>query len=117
MEKAMSLANKVFYVSAPAAETYQMWKSLFQIKTKDRVAGEDPSLLAEIPDCEVRWISHWGPAHFDARADFIPAAGGCVVYVSLTGVGMLSRIGLSAASRFSCGPWRLLTELPGTHVG
>lgn len=46
--------------------------------------------MVESEDSGLHWSSRWGPARINGEADFIPAQGGCVMYLVMNGVGALS---------------------------
>jgi hypothetical protein len=102
----MSLGSKTFYIPTPAGDAYRRWKSMLRLSDGSDSESEESALLDEVPEQEVHWLTRWGLAHIDGKADFIPAQGGCVVYISMNGVGVASRLILTAASAMARGPWR-----------
>jgi hypothetical protein len=101
----MRLASKTFFRPEPAVDAYGQWKSFLHL-SGDGSEGKGCSLLEDIPGREVHWLSRWGLAQVDGRADFIPAHEGCVVHVNLEGVGTLSQLILATTRAFAWGPWR-----------
>ena len=58
----------------------------------------------------LRWSTRWGFTHIDGRAHFIPAQGGCVMYLSLTGASALSRLLLWVLRPVQRSLWRPVEE-------
>jgi hypothetical protein len=98
--------SRTFYVSAPAAEAYREWKSFIGVEQPGDAGARDCSLIRDVPGKELQWLSRWGIAQIDTRADFIPAQGGCVVHLNIDGIDKLSRFFLSTVSPLTRGPWR-----------
>jgi hypothetical protein len=115
----MNLVSKTFYVPAPAGDAYRRWKCVLSLSETDQSERKDCSVLDDVPGREVHWLARWGLAEIDGKADFIPAQGGCVVYVSMAGIGVRSRLILSAASAVDRGPWRYVDAFrhPGRRAG
>lgn len=113
----MSLVSRTFYVSAPAAEAYREWKSLIHVTNGGDLTESECALIHDVPGKELHWLSRWGIAHIDTRADFIPAQGGCVVHLNVSGIGKLSRFILSTVTPLSRGPWSDRTPAqPSEHL-
>jgi hypothetical protein len=104
----MSLLSRTFYVPASTADAFDQYKSLLCRTDSGTASKEEFSLLEETPDEELHWLSRWGVALIDGRANFIPAQGGCVVHVSIRSIGALSRLVLSIAAPLARGPGRHL---------
>lgn len=100
----MSLLSKTFYVPAPAADAFEECKSVLCRHGATATTRDDFSLIEEKPDQELHWLSRWGVALIDGRANFIPAQGGCVVHVNISSIGALSRLILSVATPLARGP-------------
>lgn len=107
----MNLLSRTFYVPASTADAYYECKSLL-FHGNSHPKSEQFSLIEDKPDEELHWLSRWGIAHIDGRANFIPAQGGCVVHVSISSIGALSRLVLSIPAPLARGPWRRLNALP-----
>jgi hypothetical protein len=101
----MSLHSRTFYVAAPATDAYLEWRSLIPVQDPEAADTQDCSLIRDVPGRELHWLSRWGPAQIDTRADFIPAQGGCVVHLNVSGIGRLSRFILTTAAPLTLGPW------------
>jgi hypothetical protein len=103
----MSLLCRTFYVPASAADAFGECKLLL-CHPETSTTENDFSLLDEKPDQELHWLSRWGIALIDGRANFIPAHGGCVVYVTINSIGAFSRLALSVGAPLAGGPGRHL---------
>ena len=114
----MSLHSRTFYVAAPTADAYREWRSLIPAQDPGAAHTLDCSLIRDVPGKELRWLSRWGPAQIATRADFIPAQGGCVVHLDVSGIGRLSRFILTTAAQLTLGPWgsRTVSHLPDAHA-
>ena len=93
----MSIIRRVYYVPSSAEDAYGQWKSSLRLGSQaEGSSTRHAILLRDVQNKEVHWLGRWGPAHFDGKADFIPAQGGCIVYLNLDGTGMISRVLLAA---------------------
>ncbi len=93
--------SRAVFLSTSAAEAYRRCLSFWEIAEPIERSG-----LTNWPDDAVRWSTRWGLTQVHARAEFIPAQGGCVMYLSLTGAGMLSKLVLWALRPVQRSFWR-----------
>jgi len=86
--------RRTLFIPTSPIDAYQQWKSYWHLVPD---AGESGTkLLADVPNAGVRWTGRLGLARVYGQADFIPAQGGCVVYLAVTGAGAVSRLLLSS---------------------
>lgn len=93
--------SRAVFLSTSAAEAYRRCLSFWDVAEPIERPG-----LTNWPDGAVRWSTRWGITHVHACAEFIPAQGGCVMYLSLTGAGMLSNVLLWALRPVRRSLWR-----------
>ena len=87
--------RRTIFISTPPIDAYRKWRSYWGLEAEGGGAGQT-RLIDGVAHRGVRWSRRWGPARIDGRADFIPAQGGCVVHLAITGAGSLSRLLLSS---------------------
>ncbi|HEX5368166.1 MAG TPA: hypothetical protein VFY10_02005 [Dehalococcoidia bacterium] len=93
--------NRAVFLPASAGEAYRGWLTFWEIAEPIERSG-----LTNWPDGAVRWSTRWGVTQIDGHAEFIPAQGGCVMYLTLTGAGMLSCLLLWAMRPVQRSLWR-----------
>lgn len=100
----MRLISRTFYVPASATDAYEEWKARIHVNPDDR-KDHECALVRDVPGKELEWLSRWGVAQIDTKADFIPAQGGCVVHLNINGIGKFSRLILATVHPLTLGPW------------
>ena len=93
--------SRAVFLSTSAAEAYHRCLAFWDIAEPIDRTG-----LINFPDGAVRWSTRWGLTQIDGRAEFIPAQGGCVMYLRLTGAGLLSSLLLWALRPVQRSLWR-----------
>ena len=92
------------------------WKSLWgtEAVAEPEGRGDEPN-GTRAPCDAVHWSSRWGFGGIDGRADFIPAAGGCVLHLNLRGTGPMGKLLLASPAlldRNARCRWRLMNPGP-----
>jgi hypothetical protein len=104
------VSNKVhksfFIPTTSVVEAYRDWKSYWGRSAPTGASGSEGCIFQETPSGGLHWSTHWGLTRIEGEADFIPARGGCVLYLSLNGAGAFSRLLLAAPSPLSRQLWR-----------
>lgn len=101
-----AVSKATFLIPASPMDVYRQWKSFLGLSARD---GEC-SVIEDVPERSVHWLSRWGVGQIDGRAEFIPAQGGCVLYVKLAGVGVLSRLMFSTLTPLDRGVWHYMSR-------
>ena len=86
---------RTLFIPRRPSDAYQEWKEYWHLLSGD--GSEDQTIVADDrKNKSLTWEGKWGPARILATADFIPARGGCVLYLTVEGQGSLSRLLLSS---------------------
>lgn len=105
-----AVSKATFLVPASPVDAYRQWKSFLGLAAGDHLGDGACSVIEDVPEKSVHWLSRWGVGQIDGRAEFIPAQGGCVLYLKLAGVGVLSRLMFSTLTPLDRGVWHYMSR-------
>jgi hypothetical protein len=91
----MNTASESFFVAAPATNAYREWKTFVGFPENGTPGRNHLTVLADQEDRELHWRTRWGVFEIEGQADFIPAQGGCILYVKYAGLGFVPRFFLA----------------------
>jgi hypothetical protein len=104
----MSRERRAFFISASVFEAYREWKSYWGLTRPYDESGT--KLVQDLPYRGLQWSARWGLARIEGEAQFIPAQGGCVLYLALRGASLASRLLLAPWLPFSGQLWRTVEK-------
>ena len=113
----LTKVRKTFFIPSPVVDAYREWKSYWGLSPAEE-DGES-CVIKEKPNRELHWSARWGITRIEGEAEFIPAQGGCVLYLGLDGAGPLSRLLLATPFPLSRHLWRSVErfQLPQAEAG
>jgi hypothetical protein len=95
--------RKTFFIPASVVEAYRDWKTFCGLQT---APGTESRVIEEKPNQGLAWSARWGITQIEGEAEFIPAQGGCVMYLGLDGASTFSRLLLAPILPLSWLLWR-----------
>jgi hypothetical protein len=110
----LTKVRKTFFIPASVVEAYRDWKTFWGLQAP--AAGAESRVIQETPNQGLAWSARWGITQIEGQAEFIPAQGGCVMYLGLDGVGTFSRLLLAPVLPLSWLLWRSVERFQPSAV-